>query len=56
MNINQIKIILIFKANNVIYEIKKAKQVFIHEKIKKCAFTAVLSSFCKSKVLSIWNI
>lgn len=53
MNINQIRVIFVLKANNAIYKIKKAKQIFIYRKNEKYAFTAILLDFYKDKVLSV---
>lgn len=50
MNINQIKTIITFKANNIICEIKRAKQVFIYKKKEKNIFIIILLNFYKSKV------
>lgn len=48
ININQTGIILIFRENNITYEIKRAKQVFNYRKNKKHIFTTILLSFCKN--------
>lgn len=53
MNINQIGVILIFGINDFIYKIKKAKQVLIYIKNKKCAFISILLGSYKSKVLFV---
>lgn len=53
MNIKQTRIVFVPKENNIIYEIKRAKQVFIYKKNEKHIFTIILLGFCKDKVLSI---
>lgn len=37
--------ILVFRVNNAIYEIKKAKNVFIYRKDKKYVFITILLDF-----------
>ncbi len=53
MNIDQTRVILVPGANIATYEMKRAKQVPIHGKDKKLAFTTVLSGSCNGKVLSV---
>ncbi len=56
MNIDQTGLFLVPGANDATYEIKRAKQVPIHRKDEKRAFTPVLSGFCKGKVLSVQSV
>ena len=56
MNVDQTGVILIPGANDATYKIKRAKQVPIHRKDEKHAFTAVLSGSCKGKVLSVQSV
>ncbi len=56
MNIDQTGVVLVPGANDATYEIKRAKQVAIHGKEEKRAFTAVLSGSCKGKVLSVQSV
>lgn len=56
VNINQTGMVFVSKANDAIYEIKRAKQVFIYGKDKKRVFIAVLLDFYEDKVLFVLNI
>ena len=53
-----IKVELCFapKANDATYEIKRPKQVLIHRKDEKRAFTTVLLGFCKGEVLFVQSV
>ena len=56
MNIDQTGVVFFPGANDATYEINGAKQVSIHRKNEKRAFTAVLFGFWKDKVLSVQSI
>lgn len=56
VNMNQTRVILILEANDHTNKKKKAKQILIHGKNKKCAFTAVLSTSQTDKVLPIQSV
>lgn len=56
INMDQTRVVLVPGANNATYEKKGAKQVPIHGKDEKRAFTAVLSVSMSSKVLPIQSV
>ena len=51
MNMDQTGVIFVVDGTDNIYEIKRAKQVLIHEKEEKRAFTTVLSMNFRREVL-----
>ena len=56
MNIDQTGVILVPGANDATYERKGAKQIPIHGKDEKRAFTAVLSGSCEGRVLPVQSV
>ena len=56
LNIDQTGVVLVLRANDAKYEIKKAKQVSIYGKKEKRAFITVLSGSYKGKVLSVQSV
>ena len=53
VNINETRVILVSRANNATYEIKRAKQVLIYGKNEKRTFISILLGSCKDKVLFV---
>ena len=56
VNIDQTGVILVPGGNDATYERKGAKQIPIHGKDERRAFTAVLSGSCKGRVLPVQSV